>query len=111
MSIPTTLTEYNLHWLAKLPKAAKLVLWLDPYGLLELTDSLVDEQGKSWQIISYRGDDFRFRATYRQHDKTQSLIIWIRPSIGKSDPILDLTYLTDFLNRNDGILDLRFENI
>jgi hypothetical protein len=111
MSTPTTLIEYTFHWLTKLPKAAKLVLWLDPYSLLDLTNDLVDEQGKIWQIISYRGDDFRFRAAYRDYDKIQPLIIWIRPLLGKSNPILDLTYLSDFLNRNDGILDIQFENI
>lgn len=111
MSIPTTLTEYTLNWLANLPKAAKLVLWLDPYVLLDLAHDLVDQQGKRWQIISYRGDDFRFRAVYREYDRIQPLIIWIRPPISKSDPTLDLTFLADFLNRNDGILDVRFENI
>ncbi|MFO0050755.1 MAG: hypothetical protein ACK54E_20245, partial [Pseudanabaena sp.] len=111
MSIPTTLTEYTLNWLANLPKAAKLVLWLDPYVLLDLAHDLVDQQGKRWHIISYRGDDFRFRAVYREYDRIQPLIIWIRPPIGKSEPILDLTFLVDFLNRNDGILDVRFENI
>jgi len=111
MSIPTTLTEYTLNWLANLPKAAKLVLWLDPYVLLDLAHDLVDQQGKRWHIISYRGDDFRFRAVYREYNRIQPLIIWIRPPIGKSEPILDLTFLADFLNRNDGILDVRFENI
>jgi hypothetical protein len=53
MSIPTTLTEYTLNWLAHLPKAAKLVLWLDPYVLLDLAHDLVDQQGKRWQIISF----------------------------------------------------------
>jgi hypothetical protein len=111
MSIPITLKDYILPWLAKLPKAAKLVLWLDPHALLEITDPLVDSRGKSWQIVSYRGDDFRFRATLNQLDKTQPLIIWIRPPIGKASPILDLTYLADLLDRHDGILDLRLESI
>jgi hypothetical protein len=111
MSIPTTLDDYALQWLAKLPKAAKLVLWLDPHALLEIADGLVDNRGKPWQIVSYRGDDFRFRATLNQLDKTQPLIIWIRPPIGKASPILDLTYLADFLNRHDGILDLRLDSV
>jgi hypothetical protein len=111
MSIPTTLDDYALQWLAKLPKAAKLVLWLDPHALLEIADGLVDNRGKSWQIVSYRGDDFRFRATLNQLDKTQPLIIWIRPPIGKTSAILDLTYLADFLNRHDGILDLRLDSV
>lgn len=32
MSIPSKLDDYTLQWLTKLPKAAKLVLWLDPNG-------------------------------------------------------------------------------
>jgi hypothetical protein len=111
MSIPSNLDDYTLQWLTKLPKAAKLVLWLDPYALLELADHLVDNRGKSWQILSYRGDDFRFRAKLNQLDKTQPVIIWIRPPIGKASPLLDLTYLVDLLNRHDGILDLRLESI
>ncbi|TVP63462.1 MAG: PglZ domain-containing protein [Nodularia sp. (in: Bacteria)] len=111
MSIPSQLDDYTLQWLTKLPKAAKLVLWLDPYSLLELADHLVDNRGKSWQILSYRGDDFRFRARLNHLDKTQPIIIWIRPPIGKVSPLLDLTYLADLLNRHDGILDLRLESI
>lgn len=111
MSISTTLDDYALEWLAKLPKAAKLVLWLDPHAFLKLGDYLVDNRGKSWQIVSYRRDDFRFRATLNQFDKTQPLIVWIRPPISKASPMLDLTYLIDFLNRHDGILDLRLESV
>ncbi|MEA5515755.1 PglZ domain-containing protein [Nodularia sp. UHCC 0506] len=111
MSIPSKLDDYTLQWLTKLPKAAKLVLWLDPYSLLELADHLVDNRGKSWQILSYRRDDFRFRARLNHLDKTQPIIIWIRPPIGKVSPLLDLTYLADLLNRHDGILDLRLESI
>ena len=111
MSIPSTLDDYTLQWLTKLPKAAKLVLWLDPHTLLELADHLVYNQGKSWQILSYRGDDFRFRARLNHLDKTQHVIIWIRPPIGKVSPVLDLTYLADLLDRHDGILDLRLECI
>lgn len=111
MSIPTTLDDYTLQWLTKLPKAAKLVLWLDPYALLELADHLVDNRGKSWQILFYRGDDFRFRARLNHLDKTQPVIVWIRPPIGKVSLLLDLTYLADLLNRHDGILDLRLESI
>jgi PglZ domain len=111
MSIPTTLDDYALQWLTQLPKAAKMVIWLDPYAFLELANNIVDNRGKSWQILSYRGDDFRFRAILNQLDKTQSVIIWIRPPIGKANPFLDLTYLADLLNRHDGILDLRLESI
>ena len=94
MSIPSNLDDYTLQWLTKLPKAAKLVLWLDPYALLELADHLVDNRGKSWQILSYRGDDFRFRAKLNQLDKTQPVIIWIRPPIGKAiQPLLDSSNL------------------
>ncbi|MBD2615871.1 PglZ domain-containing protein [Nostoc punctiforme FACHB-252] len=111
MSIPSTLDDYTLQWLTKLPKAAKLVIWLDPYALLELADHLVDNRGKSWQILSYRGDDFRFRSRLNHLNKAQPAIIWIRPPIGKVSPLLDLTYLADLLNRHDGILDLRLESI
>jgi hypothetical protein len=111
MSIPSTLDDYTIQWLTKLPKAAKLVLWLDPYALLELANQIVDNRGKSWQILFYRGDDFRFRATLNQLEKTQPVIIWIRPPIDKVNPFLDLTYLTDLLNRHDGILDLGLESI
>lgn len=111
MSFPTTLDDYALQWLTQLPKAAKMAIWLDPYAFLKLADNIVDNRGKSWQILSYRGDDFRFRAALNQLDKTQPVIIWIRPPIGKANPLLDLTYLADLLNRHDGILDLRLESI
>jgi len=102
----TTLRDYFEQRLARLPPQARLVLVLDPPGLLRLGET-VEVEGRSWTVFRYDGNDLAFRKAYGHHGPDGPHLVWTtRPPDYLTTRPLDLSFLTDVVRRADNILDL-----
>jgi len=124
-----SLHDYFEQCISRLPPQARLVLVLDPPGLLGLGET-VDVAGRCWTVCRYDGNDLAFRKVFGRHGPDAPYLVWITwspdrlplatgvPSALPSTALgagragsatrstLDLSYLTDVVRRADAILDL-----
>ena len=102
--MPDSVAEFLIQELAALPHAARLAVVLDPYGDLNLEETLVTE-GRNWSITRYDGNDLAFRQAYRptKHD-----LIWVTCSPGWArgrPPRIELRSMMDVWRRADKFVD------
>jgi hypothetical protein len=62
---------------------------------------VVDEAGRSWQLVVFRGDDLAFRLAIRNASKRERTVIVLTRGAATQDGI-DVSYLTDILAQNEG---------
>jgi hypothetical protein len=104
---PINLYEYLIERLDQLPAASRLILILDPGGILNLSDEVASAQANSsshaWKVIRYDGNDLAFR---REFDPALATLVWVTgPRVSSEKIQIDLTSLTDIIRRADNILD------
>lgn len=94
-----------LGWLAGCPQDARVAVAVDSDRLIADTGvlgrpSLVDEAGRPWQVVAFRGDDLAFRLAFRKamaHKRT--VIVLTSSAVGNGR--IDVSYLADLLARNE----------
>jgi hypothetical protein len=94
-----------LAWLAGRPQNARVAVVADSDRLIADTGllgrpALVDEIGRSWQIVVFRGDDLSFRLAFRKAMEHERIVIVLTRGVGGDGPI-DVSYLADLLARNE----------
>jgi hypothetical protein len=84
------------------PQGTRCTLALDPDRLVELGPMLLDETGRAWEIVPYRGDDV---ATRRAWERARSgsnplLLVLTRPE--GDDATLEASGIADLISRAEG---------
>ncbi len=84
------------------PRGTRCTLALDPDRLVELGPMLLDETGRTWEIVPYRGDDV---ATRRAWERARSgsnplLLVLTRPE--GDDATLEASGIADLISRSEG---------
>src|SRR5438093_357740 len=93
-------------WLSSRPKDARVAIAIDTdrlvceSGLLG-RNTIVDKNGREWQLAVFRGDDLAFRLRFRKASVHPSTAIVLTRGEG-SDGKIDISHLTDILARNEG---------
>lgn len=62
---PQTIHYYMDMLFGKL-EGARMVLLLDPLGLISSRNNYIDPKGQEWKIYRYFGNDISFRREYRE---------------------------------------------
>jgi len=101
-----TILEYVHEKINSLPDVAHLAVIFDPRAALHWNElvQLEDEQGRTWSIIHYDGNDIAFRKSQR----TERTIVWVTASpdsLEDSLPRITLNSLMDIWGRADLLLD------
>jgi hypothetical protein len=102
-----------LEWLAARPNDARVVVASDADRLLAETGVLgkpvvVDQTGRDWQAVVFRGDDLAFRLTFRKAAKRKRTVIVLTRGTASPatedvpQPAIDVSYLADILAQNEG---------
>jgi len=110
--LPENIKEY-LDLLFEGLTGTRLIVVLDPNGLLKLGDKYIDSNGKNWQVYHYCENDFSFRREYSQKpiDPNFAHIVWVTNPSGKHPEKINLSYIPDILEKAEEIFDLRIDNI
>lgn len=88
-----------------------MVIVLDPYSIINISDIYIDFDKVEWQIFKYFGNDFQFRQNWqKQRDKDSlrqnSIII-----VTKDNDSLDLAPIGDIIETADIIIDLTLTQV
>ena len=107
---------HRLH--EAVPPGAKLALCFDPEGDLDGLDSIADNAGRFWRILTYQEDDLAFRLTLRAleaQDWTAETPVLVRVTMPPFVPLthrIELSFLGDLLQRVEGApIDLRTDAV
>jgi hypothetical protein len=100
------------------PQGAKLALCFNPEGDMTGVDSIVDDVGREWRILTYQEDDLPFRLAVRalkaQGWNADSSVL-LRVAMPELVPLthrIDLSFLGDLLRRVEGEpIDLRTDAV
>jgi len=103
-----TVLEFAFQKITSLPDSARLAVLFDPYATLDLAASVVDGSERTWQVITYEGNDLAFR---KQHSSSSSerQVIWVvlpEHQRGEIPPHMAIDSLPDIWFRADLILDV-----
>lgn len=95
-----------LEWLAGRPRDARVAVAIDSDRLLAETGllgkaSLVDETGREWQVVVFRGDDLAFRLAFRKASMRERTVIVLTRGAA-TQVAIDVSYVTDILAQNEG---------
>ena len=95
-----------MQWLRERPDQARLAVAVDGDRLLSDAgvlgkETVIDSQGRVWQLVVFRGDDLAFRIAYRKARIGQRVLIVLARSTDPQSKI-DVSYLTDILCSNEG---------
>lgn len=100
------------------PQGAKLALCFDPEGDLTGVDSIVDDAGREWRILTYREDDLPFRLAVRELEAqawSADSPVLLRVAMPDLVPLthrIDLSFLGHLLRRIEGEpIDLRTDAV
>jgi len=70
-----SLYDYFERCISRLPSQARLILVLDPPGLLELGETVEVDQ-RRWIVFRYDGNDLAFRQAYGHHGPDDPHLVW-----------------------------------
>lgn len=95
-----------LEWLAGRPHDARVAVAIDSDRLLAETGLLgktvvVDQTGRDWQLVVFRGDDLAFRLAFRKAAKHKRAVIVLTRGAA-TQAAIDVSYVTDILAQNEG---------
>jgi hypothetical protein len=107
---------HRLH--EAVPRGAKLALCFDPEGDLDGLESILDDTGRLWRIVTYQEDDLAFRLTLRELEAsewtadTPVLLRVAMPEFVPLDHCVELSFIGDVLSRVEGQpIDLRTDAV
>ena len=82
--------------------AARWTIPLHPDRLVELGPTLLDETGRAWDIVPYRGDDVATRRTWERarSGSNPPLLVLTRPE--GDDATLEASGIADLISRAEG---------
>ena len=69
---PSTPVDVFTDWLSTRPREARMAIAIDAdrliceSGLLGGRNTIVDNKGREWQVVVFRGDDLAFRLRFRK---------------------------------------------
>jgi hypothetical protein len=64
-------------------------------------NTIVDKQGREWQVVVFRGDDLAFRLRFRKAAAHPATVVVLTRGEG-TDEKIDVSCITDVLTRNEG---------
>ncbi|TEU16816.1 MAG: PglZ domain-containing protein [Anaerolineales bacterium] len=102
--LPQTVADFVIQQLTALPDAARLAVVFDPYGDLDLGETLETED-RIWRVTRYDGHDLAFRQAYRPGERD---LLWVTCSPGwvrGAQPRIELRSLMDVWRRADKFVD------
>jgi hypothetical protein len=107
---------HRLH--EAVPPGAKLALCFDPEGDLSELESVLDDTGRVWRIVTYQEDDLTFRLTLRELEvgewtaDSPVLVRVAMPEFVPLDHCVELSFIGDVLSRVEGQpIDLRTDAV
>src|SRR4051794_11592382 len=110
MSAALTPSDVFERWLEQQPDSARVVVACDTDRLLSEDRALdqpvvTDPAGRAWHLAVFRGDDLRFRLSFRKAAAHSRVAVVI---VGSQDPErkLDVSTIGDVLARHEGTTPL-----
>jgi hypothetical protein len=99
--------EFLQQNLDERPEGTRCVLVLDPERILELGRNLIDEKGRSWEVVIYRGDDVVTRRAWQRTWGGERPLLLVLSRGEGDDSVLDAGTIADLVSRAEGeIIDL-----
>ena len=88
--------------LAARPVGTRCALVLDPDRLVEFGRTLLDDTGRTWDVVPYRGDDVATRRAWKRawSGNNPVLLALTRPE--GNDAIMDASGIADLVSRAEG---------
>src|SRR3990172_6098175 len=84
-----------LRNLAGRPDGTRVALVLDPDRLIEWSRAITDSQGRTWQVVLYRGDDVATRRAWRKVWTAGGPLCFALARPEGEDGPLDASYVAD----------------
>jgi hypothetical protein len=88
--------------LAARPPGTRCALALDPDRLVDFGRTLLDETGRIWEIVPYRGDDVATRQTWERARSGDEPILLVLTRPEGDDGPLDASGIADLISRGEG---------
>lgn len=109
---PQTIRHYMDMLFGKL-EGARLVLLLDPLGLIPFKENYIDPKGQEWKIYRYSGNDIPFRRAYRERPSDPNFrhIVLVTYPEGINLGKIDLSFIPEIVSQAEEIIDLRADNV
>jgi hypothetical protein len=104
--LTSTPVDVFTDWLSTRPKEARMAIAIDAdrlvceSGLLGRS-TIVDKNGREWQVVVFRGDDLAFRLRFRKALAHPATVVVLTRGEG-TDEKIDVACITDVLARNEG---------
>jgi hypothetical protein len=104
---PKTPSELLQHDLSARPQGTRCVLVLDPDRIVELGRSVLDDKGRSWEVVIYRGDDVVTRRAWQRAWGGERPLALVLSRGEADDSLLDASTIGDLVSRAEGeLIDL-----
>lgn len=103
-----TFLDILVHRLAKLPGEAKIAVALDPQGILDVPDPLLDAGNRDWHVFIYEKNDLALRhymASLPEGDKRLLIVAVGQKPTGSNGFVVDLSYIPDLIDDATDIID------
>ncbi len=93
--------------LGKIVDSARLVLVLDPKGLVDAPNPLLDAAGRDWQVLVYDRNDLILRKILRDIQSNNGRIVMVaRGAVDSSSKnVIDLSYVPDLVEDAADLID------
>src|SRR5208337_2375985 len=84
------------------PQGTRCTLALDPDRLVELGPLLLDETGRTWDVVPYRGDDVATRRAWERAYAGSDPVLLVLARPEGDDATLDASGIADLISRAEG---------
>src|SRR6516165_2389089 len=81
------------------PQGTRCALAFDPDRLVEVGRTLLDETGRSWEVVPYRGDDVATRRAWERARAGANPILLLLTRPEGDESLLDASGIADVLGR------------